>query len=42
MDILDSDNVFLEQFFNIFIVGWGDNKDGSMYDKDLQCFKFLY
>ncbi|XP_065944536.1 DNA polymerase eta-like isoform X2 [Magallana gigas] len=29
MDTLDSDNVSPEQLPNTFIVGWGDNKDGS-------------
>lgn len=42
MDTLDSDNVSPEQLPNTFIVGWGDNKDGSMYDKDSQCSKLLY
>lgn len=42
MDTLGSDNVSPEQLPNTFIVGWGDNKDGSMNDKDLLCFKLVY
>lgn len=34
MDTLGSDNISPEQLPNTFIVGWGDNKDGSMYDED--------
>lgn len=42
MDTLGSDNISPEQLPNTFIVGWGDNKDGSMNDKDLLCFKLVY
>lgn len=42
MDTLGSDNVSPEQLPNTFIVGWGDNKDGSMNDEDLLCFKLVY